>query len=247
MSIQRLYAKLRYGLDFELRPYEKLVLKAFASELSMYGRVLLTEQLRHLCAYQRLSSEKILAFFSDAGKAQVPSEMLFPFRKEDFVVARVCLRFKSDEGSGLAVTASVVFHRGRLSYLEFDQSPGAALRINAEVVSVKIVADVTKSSSAELSDDDALRALTSRMPRDYLILVGNGVSVVNEWIVYRPVNIMRLPRRDANYYVIAERDGIGFVGVRQGDTSGAIYFLPIDDPGSDLIKVDFRQFLANTQ
>ena len=48
---------------------------------------------------------------------------------------------------------------------------------------------------------------------------------------------------DGNYYLLADQESLGAVGVREDESSGAIYFLDYNDNRGEKITVGLRKFL----
>lgn len=107
-----LLKRLLYGGRPVLRDYEQIVLDALSRRLTDAGGAILKAQLSVLDVVQRASNDKLVTFyFAD-------NVLLFPNTEPELHVARALLSVGGSE-----VDCDVMFHRGRLSSLEFHRSP----------------------------------------------------------------------------------------------------------------------------
>lgn len=252
--VNRFFLKLKklllHGSSFALRPYEQVVLDAWRKHLSPAANVLLVAQLKHLVSYQRQAGEKLLCFFPLETNPYpgVPMDTLFPCTLAECVVARVHLISAGETEARGRIKAEIVLHKGRIIFVEFNQPPGKKLAHGAEAGKVEILRDPMIAASDDVVDtnrrDEILATIQSTLPDDYLRLIGEGTGVsINEWAVYGVQEIRKIPQRDGNYYLLAEREGMGAVGVKEEDWSGQLYYLDYGDDRGEKITVGFRKFL----
>lgn len=250
MFLQKLQKMLMYGASFKLRPYEGAVLDAWRKELSSAGNALLSAQLQHLCSYQRQVLEKDLCFFPLGRKPypRLSPEILFPCRLESCVVARIHFAGGDKAGSRNRIRAEVVLHKGQVSSIEFNQPPGKKLARDVEVTKVEILRDPMIPASEETVTDaqrreEVLKTIHSKLPDEYLQLVGESKGVsINEWAVCAVKDIHKIPQRDGNYYVLAVKEGMGTVGIKEDESSGQLYFLHYDSHVGEKITVGLQKF-----
>lgn len=239
---------LMYGLSFKLRPYEEAVLDAWRKELSPEGNALLSAQLKHLVSYQRQARE-LLCFFPLDRKPYppLPECVLFPCRL-NCTVALVHLTGVDKKGVRHQVRAELGLYKGKVIKIEFNQPPSKRLVQEVEVTKVEILCDPMIPSSAETTSDAqrreaVLKILFSKLPDEYLQLVGEGKGVsINEWNVHAVQDIGKIPQRDGNYYVFADKQAVGLVGVKEDEASGQVYYLDYDDHRGEKITVSLREF-----
>lgn len=251
MFFEKLRKKLLYGASFTLRPYEQAVLDAWGEHLPPSARTVLSAQLQRLCSYQRQVLEKDLCFFLLGRKPypRLSPGILFPCRLESCVVARVHVAGSDKAGSRNRIRAEVVLHKGQISSIEFNQPPAKKLAHDVEVTKVEILRDpMTPASEETVSDaerrEEVLKTIQSKLPDEYLRLVGESKGVsVNEWSVCAVQDIRKIPQRDGNYYLLAEKEGMGAIGVKEDESSGQIYYLDYGDDQGEKITVSLRKFL----
>jgi hypothetical protein len=118
-----------------------------------------------------------------------------------------------------------------------------------EVTKVEILRDPMVPASDEDAVDakrreEILASIQSKLPEEYLGWVGEGKEIFfNEWTVYGLPKIRKMPQRDGNYYLLAEREGMGAVGVKEDEMSGQLYYLDYGDDRGEKISVGLKPFL----
>lgn len=242
------------ALSSRLRAYEEVVLDAWRSHLSTEGKRRLTAQLELLTSYQRQARERDLCFFqlgSKPGKPQpaLPESILFPCKLESCVVALIHVVGVDKGGTRHRLRAGVHLHKGRIISIEFNQPPSKKLVSDVEITRAEILRDPMIPASEETVSDaqrreEVLKTLQSKLPDEYsqLVAEGKGVSV-NEWEVRTVQDIWKHPKSDGNYYLLAEKEGMGAVGVKEDEFSGQLYYLDYDDIVGEKITVGLRKFL----
>lgn len=248
---QKLKKAVLYGSSFKLRPYEQIVLDGWRQNLSQKGNAVLSSQLKHLSSYQRQAREKDLCFFPLGSKPykRLPSDLLFPCRLEACVVAFIHLTGSDSAGRMHKLRAEIHLHKGQISSIEFNQSPRESLEKNVEVTKVEILRDPMVPASEDDGFDtkrreELLASIKSKLPEEYLQLIGEGREVCfNEWTIHGLPKIRKIPQRDGNYYLLAEREGMGAVGVKEDEASGQLYYLDYGDDRGERISVALKAFL----
>lgn len=249
-ALLKLKRFILYGSSFKLRSYERVVLDAWRKHLSLEAGTLIADQLEHLVAYKRLAEGKTLSFWplKDAAYPGVPDASLLPCRLEECVVARVHLVGSAGAGIQHKMRAEVILHKGRIAGLEFNQPPAKKLARDVEVTKVEILRDPMIPASEETVSDaqrreEVLKTIHSKLPDEYLRLVGESKGVsVNEWDVRAVQDIRKIPQRDGNYYLLAEKEGMGGVGVKEDEFTGQLFYLDQDDNQGEKITVSLRKF-----
>lgn len=247
----KLTEKVLYQSSSKLRPYERSVLDAWRKNLSSEANTLLSEQLKLLVLCQRQIDERYLCFFPLLHKpcTGVPEETLFPCRISACVVAVVRLVGFDKLGVKQKFKAEVMLHRGRLDSIQFDQPPRKKLRHGVDVTRV----DVLRDPMVPSSDDDPLdakrreeilAAIQSKLPDEYLTLVGDAKAIsINDWEIHGLQGVHKLPKSDGDYYLLAFSRGIGAVGVKEGDSSGQLYYLDDKADDGEEISAGLKVFL----
>lgn len=240
-----------YGSSFKLRPYEQTVLEAWRNHLSPDAVALLNAQLKHLVSYQRQMGDRLLCFFALERKpnASVPDDVLFPCRIGSCVVALMRLSGTGELATKDKIRAEIYLHKGRLSFIEFNKPPQKSLEQGANVTKVEILRDpMVPATDEDVVDakrrEEVLKAIQSKLPEEYLQWVGEGKEIsFHEWTVYGLPKIRKIPQRDGNYYLLAEREGMGAVGVKEDEMSGQLYYLDYGDDRGEKISVGLKPFL----
>ncbi|RME93070.1 MAG: hypothetical protein D6766_08890 [Verrucomicrobia bacterium] len=90
-----------------------------------------------------------------------------------------------------------------------------------------------------------IASIHAKLPQEYLEMVAQGAPrCINDWQVYAPQQIWKHPGADGhNYYLLEEKDAVGWVCVQEDDESGEIYLLDYDDASAERIRCGFRDFL----
>lgn len=236
------------GLSFKLRPYEEAVLDAWRKELSPAGNALLSAQLQHLCSYQR-QARGMLCFFP-LGKAPyppLPDEILFPCRL-GCVAAFAHLQGSDSRGVSHKIRAEIHLYKGELCLIEFNQLPSKKLVRDVEVTKVEILRDPMIPASEETVSDaqrreEVLKTIQSKLPDEYLQLADESRrDSINGWEVHPVHDIDKHPKRDGNYYLLADKEGMGAVGVKEDEFTGQLYYLDQDDNRGEKITMGLRKF-----
>ena len=240
-----------YGSSFKLQPYEQTVLNAWQNHLSPEAVALLAAQLKHLVSYQRQMDKRLLCFFALERNpyASVPDDTLFPCRIGSCVVALVHLSGPDEPVAKHAIRAEIYLHKGRLSSIQFNNPPQKCLEQGANVTKVEILRDpMIPASEEEVVDEkrseEILASIRSKLPEEYLKWVAEGKEIsLNGWTIYGVPKIRKIPQRDGNYYLLAEKEDTGAVGVKEDEASGQLYYLDHGDDHGEKISVGLKSFL----
>ncbi len=122
--MKRLLVRLIYGGSSKLRPYEQACLDYWKDSLPAEAICILNRQLKRFDLIKRYSKGKLVVFYwsDDWSFSSWPAEDLFPQHGEEVRVARIKLSVFSG-GKKRNLKVEIVFHRGRLSSLEFNAPP----------------------------------------------------------------------------------------------------------------------------
>lgn len=241
---------LLYGTSFTLRQYEKAVLDAWRECLPAEGNALLAAQLKHLVSYQRQAGGKLLGFFTINKQPypSVPAEVLFPCILGSCTIARVHLVGSDQKGTRNTLKAEIHLHKGRLISIEFNHPPAKKLPHEVEGMKVEILRDPMIPASEETISEaqrreEVLKTLHSILPDEYFLLVEETKGgLINEWDIRAVQDVWKHLGRDGNYYLLADKEGMGAVGVKEDDFSGQLYYLDQDDNQGEKITVGLRTF-----
>ena len=87
-----------------------------------------------------------------------------------------------------------------------------------------------------------LKTIYSKLPGEYLQLVGESKGVsINGWRVHAVQDILKHPKRDGSYYLLAEKEGMT-IGVKEDEFSGQVYYFDYDDDRGEKITAGLRKF-----
>lgn len=208
--------RLLYAGSGKLRPHEQAVLDAWRGSLSERGRELLDAQLDGFDLVQRHAGDKLVSFYGPGTDAA--SRVLFPLRARDAAIARVTLR--SPQSARKPLRATIVIHAGRLHSLEFEAAPPSPSP-SYEVERVETLADPLDAGASAA-------ASTAALPAEYRALVGTAPFVERDgWRIHGIAAIRRVVHPEAAYTVLAEREGVSSIALREGD--GALVLLDDND------------------
>jgi hypothetical protein len=239
-----------HGGSFRLRAYELACLEAWRKALSPKAVSLLDAQLERLSFYQRYGNEKLLCFYDPGDKAcsRWPKEILFPCQIQEVAVARLHLSSTETDFKG-EINAEVKLSRGRFFGLEFNKPP-KALRAGAQVVNASVLLDPMTPTDGEFvtpaERKQMLEAINAILPEQYFDLAADGKgAVVNGWQINGLAQIRTIVQPDRNYYILAEKEGRGAIGIgiAEDDQSGQLYYLDYEDVQPLKIEIPLRAFV----
>jgi hypothetical protein len=240
MSLFNLFNRSR------LTAAEKQLLAAVSAELTPTAGRLFNEQLDQVNLVQRQADGKeVNLYVMRRGKPFIEDRFLFPLRSE----AQLAI-VEMDAGDGQkAFRAEVWLVNGHVFSIGFNKPPQKFLEQGANVTKVEILRDpMVPASDEDVVDakrhEEVLKAIQSKVPEEYLRWVGEGKGFsFHEWTVYGLPKIRKIPQRDGNYYLLAEREGMGAVGIKEDETSGQLYYLDYGDDRGERISVGLKLFL----
>ncbi len=229
----------------KLTQLESQVLSAVSARLSPMAKEIFTRQIGLVNSIQRFSKGKDVNLrIKKRGKQFLAEELRFPLRPET-LLATVGM---GASNAKVKFKAEVWLVNGRVFSIEFNKPPRDILKVGANITEVKILHDPMIPASDEAVSDAArrenlLRTIQSKLPEEYLELVGEGKGLtINDWVVNGIQNIRKIVLRDGDYYLLAEKIDMGAVGVRAGEASGQVYYLDYGDDRGEKISVSLREF-----
>lgn len=225
---------------------EKQVLTAVSTKLTPTAGRLFNEQLEQINLVQRLADGKEVNLYAmRRGKPFIEDRFLFPLRSEAKLAT-----VEMDAGDGQkAFKVEVWLANGHVFSIGFNKPPQKFLEQGANVTKVEILRDpMMPASDEDVVDakrrEEVLKTIQSKLPDEYLQWVGDGKEVsFNEWTIYGVPKIRKIPQRDGNYYLLAEREGMGAVGIKEDETSGQLYYLDYGDDRGEKISLGLKSFL----
>lgn len=229
-----------------LTPLEDRVISAVSVKLPPAARQLFDAQMDRVNRIQRHSSGKEANFYPmRRGKPVYEERFLFPLRDQT-VLATVHLNIRGGQDS---LRAEVELVEGWAFSLKFNKSPGKPSQDEIHVADVEILNDPMIAASADSTSgakrrQEVLARIHSKLPDEYLQLVGEGkCTTVNDWAVFGIGGIRKVVQQDGNYYLLAERAGMGAIGVKEDDSFGQVYYLAYGDGRGEKLNVGFCKFL----
>lgn len=229
----------------QLTALEHQVIAAVSAKLPATARRLFDAQISQVNRIQRHPSGKEANFYTmRRGKPSMEERFLFPLRTET-LLATVRLNLGQQEKS---LRAEVWLVNGRVFSVDFNKPPGKTPEYEIHVANVKVLRDPMVAASADLASEakrreEVLATIRSKLPNEYLQLVGEGKGItVNDWGVSGIQDIRKIVQRDGNYYLLAEKEGMGAVGTKEDESSGQLYYLDYGDDRGEKITVSLRKF-----
>jgi hypothetical protein len=218
------------------RPLESQVLTAVAAELSMPAREIFNEQIEIVNLIQRHAADKEVNFYVMRGGKPVRDEkMLFPLRQEEVQLAKIEM---------VGGRAEVWLVKGRVFSIQFSKPPKIILEKGAKIEKVSILHDPMMSAPSGADSDAKLTTIHSKLPDEYTHLVGDGKKIrINDWAIHGVQDIRKIVQQDGNYYLLAEKEGMGVVGVKEDETTGQLYYLDYGDGRGEKISAGLKSFL----
>ena len=229
-----------------LTALESRVISTVSGKLPSAAKQLFDAQMDEVNRIQRLSSGKEVNFYPmRRGKPVYEERFLFPLRTET-LLATVDLNVS---GGQTPLRAEVGLVEGWVFSLIFNKTPGKPSEEEIHVANVEILRDPMIAASADSASEakrreEVLATIRSKLPDEYLQLVGEGKGVsINEWAVCAVQDIRKIVQRDGNYYLLTEKEGMGAIGVKEDESSGQLYYLDYGDDRGEKITVGFKEFL----
>lgn len=246
-------SRLLYGGSSKLRFYERKCLKCLRDKLSKDAAAILDVQVDKISLIQRFSKDKLVVFhFIDESQAM----SLFSNQSEEYYAARLNIKFTPK------VRCEFVFHKGKLSSMEFDRPPKlldqdmecAGIIFNGDLMTNAAVNDSSPKNVvvSDLSNLGSLYSLTDvrppaspseiswflgrspdSFPSDYVkLLEQTDGFTVNNW-EFNGIRSSTIIQDQANYVLLVECQGKALC-IREGESSPRVYVY-------DMIDDDFTQ------
>lgn len=229
----------------KLTPLESRVISAVSGKLPSAVKQLFDAQMDQVNRIQRLSSGKEASFYTlRRGKPSLEERFLFPLRTES-LLATVHLSLGQDKKP---LRAEVWLVNGHVFSVDFNKTPGKPSEEEIHVANVEILCDPMIAASADSASEakrreEVLATIHSNLPDEYLQLVGEGKGItVNDWAVSGIQDIRKVVQQDGNYYLLAEKEGMGAIGVKEDESSSQLYYLDYGDDRGEKITVSLRKF-----
>jgi len=236
---------LLHGTSAKLRPYEKACLETWRVILPTEGRLLLDQQLKKLTFLQRQVNGKLLCFYDKSDKTW-PDALLFPCRLAKRSAARITLKGGHNRKE-ILVKCNIMLCEGRFFGLEFNKFP-EILKDGFNVIEsnelLNPMLPCFNDGKKNKTESHLTAAIDSKLPADYPFLLSNAKNnLFNGWHIYNFDQIRKVVQLDQNFWVIAEKDGRGAIGVLEDDQSGQLYYLNQEDDELIKIMTSFEAFL----
>ncbi len=91
-----------------------------------------------------------------------------------------------------------------------------------------------------------LARIDAQLPPDYIELVAQTEGAkLAACVVYGVAGIRRIVWPEANYYIVAEIEGLGALAVKDGDRNAELYLLHYEDNGAQLVGTSFQKAVAD--
>ena len=226
----------------KLTALESQVLAAVSAGLSLTAREVFNKQIGLINIVQRHADGKEANFYPmRRGKSDHDAHFLFPLRREA-QLATVEL---------LGARAAVWLVGGWVFSIEFSMPPRRILEAGVKVIKVVVLhgpmVAVTEETTSEAERrEEVLATIRSKLPDEYLELASKGKGIsINDWTVSGVQDIRKIVQRDGNYYLLAEKAGMGAIGVQEDESSGQLYYLDYGDDQGERITVGLRKFLED--
>jgi len=228
-----------------LTALESRVISTVSEKLSSAAKQLFDAQMNQVNRIQRLSSGKEANFYTlRRGKPSLEERLLFPLTTET-LLARVHLNLGQEKKP---LRAEVWLVNGHVFSVDFNKTPGKSSEEEIHVANVEILRDPMIAASPDSASEakrreEVLATIRSKLSDGYLQLVGEGKGItVNDWAVFGIQDIRKIVQRDGNYYLLAEKAGMGAVGVKEAELSGQVYYLDYGDDRGEKITVSLLMF-----
>lgn len=259
--------KLIYGPPAKLRGYEELVIKGLREVLPEESERKLENQLKFLQP-RRQTDDRVLLYSLNDNRVDLDSNMLFNKRDGELLLAAGQVRVG---GSPTEIGVKVFVYAGRLSSIQFSQSPKEIKNSSALLSGFRLVNDPdeqrptggeippewsgvvkywstitqVRAEGPALSDrrrNVIIDAIGVHLPSDYLDAVSQAEGLDLGLVqVFGLSNVGSMPLRDGELVTIAQVPK-GIVGVLSG--SGELALNAGDE--IQLIHDKFGQFIADT-
>lgn len=146
-------------------------------------------------------------------------DLKFSCPKAEYQLTRVRLASKQPK---CRITAYLWVVSGHFFSFQFSQSP-KKLGTDFEITEAELLQD---PMSIELQAPPFIEA---KLPPDYLELLKSGNRNINGWKIFDVADIRSVVGQDANLHMLAEKDTVGALALKDEDESGELYFFDYND------------------
>ena len=248
--ILKAWQLLLYNGSLRLRGYETLCIDAWKEKLSDDAAALLQSQLKLLEVNRRYAKDKLLCLYPLVIKTREnwPRSILFPCDLDEVAVARITLGTPGRDASETNI-AEIKLSHGRFFGLEFKEPPKPLLK-GARVEAVTVMIDPMEPFPHEANGlderqrDKLLTTINATLPEEYRAMGAiTGSMVINGWQINNVTHIRKIAQFDGNFYVIAEKEGLGIIGLREGSRTGQSYYVGNEDARPVEITTPLAEFI----
>jgi hypothetical protein len=218
----------------EFTVIEKAVLDRVAELLQEPARSRFLQWIRLVNSIQRLWEDKEVDLYVKSWFRTVlaPADLKFSYPKEEYKLARI--RLTSRE-SRFKTTADVWVANGQVFSIEFAQTP-RKLGSDFEITDAQLLQD---PMSSEVSSECSIE---SKLPADYLKLLRADRRNINGWKILDVSDIRSVATHEARFHILAEKDSVGAVGVKDEDQSGNLYYFDFNSDEQRMVGDSLEGF-----
>jgi hypothetical protein len=228
--MMRIFDSLLAWRQQKLSWVERLVLNKVSSNLPLPAREVFDVQVSSINHVVRHPCGRETNFFILKHGHPCLDERFRFTNREEFVLGTVQT---SSRNGNLDVRAEVSIVEGLIFSIAFDKKPDAAFLNSEDIVcdvAIHCVPGVASSEVPIASGKTVTYVVNSRLPKEYIdLLLSGSVAPINGWVIVKGSRIRKLVHEAGNFYVIAERDQVGALAVREGEDTGAVYFMNLAD------------------
>lgn len=225
---------LAWDMFHKFRPLERLTLDSLHELLTEQAKVIFVTQLREVSRVDRFShGREVLLYRRNKAEQHQEKSSCFLNRSEDVHLATALIKTPEE-----IFKVRVFMVRGSLFQLLIDKKQ-PTLDTPLEVISAILHVDpMAKIASATEQQNQS----PIRRPAE-LVALENGTGVVNGWKILHERDIREIALGNANWFIVAEKDGVGAICVTE--ESALPHFFSYNQDGDGVpIKVTLAKFLA---
>jgi len=208
-----------------LRSWEREVLSAVSRSVSVDARRIFDCQIKQITSIQRYAAGREVNLYRKPGSRPFSfseEQPLFPLMNEALLGKIELMGSEVDE----RMKAEVWLVNGHVFSLVLNRPVEKRLfRNGVRIEKVQILCD-PMVVLPEKRRNEILSPIDATLPQEYLTLVSDGKGIViNEWVIHEVSRIRKICQEDGDYYLLADRSDMGAIGVKEGDSSGLLYYL----------------------
>ncbi len=210
---------------------EKAILDSVSTVLKPDAQARFLEQLQCIKAVDRDYKGKQVGW-----PLRFPKQALFSLPKDTYYLARVKLEAQNSSRSN---TAEILVLNGSLCGIEFVESPEENPAL--DVVNAILLQNPMGQTFVPEQHIEA------ELPIDYLELLQQHVTTINEWEIFDWENIRIVVDPGKNFYLLAEKHGAEVAGtltVRRGATDGNLHFVNYNGGDVSVVGTSLRDACA---